>query len=231
MRRLALIACLLAGGVYADEPQDTGARIYQKTGPKGEPVFTDQPSPEARQVTLPSTNVATPAEVRAAPPPTPEAPAARYERLTITSPQNDGTAEDGTGDVQVEAALAPALQVGHQVRLRVDGSVHGRPGTGLSWQLRNMDRGSHTLQVEVLDQDGRVVIRSKAVTVHVFRPVAGKQSHDHRQKVWAAWQAYVDDPKKNPYPFTPGALDEKPKPTPEPTTPTPAPAPPQGDTP
>ena len=56
-------------------------------------------------------------------------------------------------------ALSPALQPGHQVRVYFDGKPQMVSGT--SFQLQEVWRGVHNLQAEVLDETGKLMIRSQ----------------------------------------------------------------------
>jgi hypothetical protein len=73
------------------------------------------------------------------------------------------------GDFSVSVQTTPALQPGHSLRLMLDGAAYASSADG-GFSLRNIDRGSHTLQVQVIDEDGAVLSASGTITVHVRRP-------------------------------------------------------------
>ena len=52
----------------------------------------------------------------------------------------------------------------------MDGSPREEPQTGTSWALTNVFRGSHTIEVAVVDEKGKQLAVSEAITVFVFRP-------------------------------------------------------------
>jgi hypothetical protein len=56
-------------------------------------------------------------------------------------------------------SLDPGLQPGHQLRAYFDGKM--QPVSGTSFQLQDVWRGVHNIQVEVVDATGNVMIRSQ----------------------------------------------------------------------
>jgi hypothetical protein len=62
------------------------------------------------------------------------------------------------GVLNVSLALSPALQPGHQVRVYFDGAARTVGGT--SFQIEEVYRGVHNLQAEILDDTGKLMIRS-----------------------------------------------------------------------
>jgi len=58
----------------------------------------------------------------------------------------------------VNVALTPALMPGHQVRAYFDGTPQIVNGT--NFQIQEVYRGVHNLQVEVIDETGKLMIRS-----------------------------------------------------------------------
>ncbi len=92
------------------------------------------------------------------------APAAvRYKSLEIASPGAEETLWNIEGVLNVSLSLSPALQPGHQVRVYFDGNPQMVSGT--SFQLQNVYRGVHNLQAEVLDETGKMMIRSGRIAL------------------------------------------------------------------
>ena len=56
-------------------------------------------------------------------------------------------------------ALTPALRPGHQVRVYFDKEPQIVGGT--NFQLQEVYRGVHNLQAEVIDETGKLIIRSQ----------------------------------------------------------------------
>lgn len=146
------------------------AQAYKWIDEDGVVHYSDRPQPGAEQVELPkapprSSAAATMSSNRvgssrgdeAAEPPSQEAPF-RYESLTIASPAAEETLWNIEGVLNVSLDLRPALQPGHRVRVYFDGEPQMVRGT--SFQLEEVWRGVHNLQAEVLDETGKLMIRS-----------------------------------------------------------------------
>jgi hypothetical protein len=98
-------------------------------------------------------------------------PGAAYALLAIRSPQPDEAVRANDGNVSVALDLVPGLQAsaGHRLRVTLDGQVLAAPASGSSVALQNLDRGEHTVQVAVVDAEGRELIVSPAVSFNVLR--------------------------------------------------------------
>lgn len=88
-----------------------------------------------------------------------------YQSLTITSPGAEETLWNIEGVLNVTLALSPGLQSGHQVRVYHNGQPQIVSGT--SFQLEEVYRGVHNLQVEIIDATGRLMIRSQTNRFYV----------------------------------------------------------------
>ena len=140
------------------------AEIYKYTDDKGNTVFTNQP-PEgvaADEVKLPpanTVNIKTPEP----PPPLPDERQGEsrqpYTSLSIGGIPDDEALRANNGTFTVTAQLDPALLPGHQVRFLLDGIPQAPASPSTSLQLNNIDRGTHRLEVEVLEGE-RVVQRA-----------------------------------------------------------------------
>ena len=89
----------------------------------------------------------------------------RYESLEVASPAAEQTLWNIEAVLNVSLALSPALQSGHRVRVYFDGTP--QEVVGLSVQLQEVYRGAHNLQAEVVDQAGKVLIRSQPSRFYV----------------------------------------------------------------
>lgn len=149
-------------------------KVYKKVNPDGTVEFTDQPSRDAEEV--PVSEVPT-IKIKPAPPiPTrfdlqqKEKPQAfSYEQIVITSPANDEAIRDNAGNITIQGSVSPALrqELGHQLRWTMDGEVLAQQD--LILQLTNVDRGTHTVQLEVINAEGEVQASSSPVTFHLKR--------------------------------------------------------------
>ena len=89
----------------------------------------------------------------------------RYESLSISSPGAEETLWNIEGVLNVTLTLSPGLQSGHQVRAYFDGQQ--RMVSGTSFQVDEVFRGVHNIQVEVIDNTGRLMIRSETNRFYV----------------------------------------------------------------
>ena len=95
----------------------------------------------------------------------------RYESIEIVSPRAEETLWNIEGILNVTVALEPVLQPGHEVRVYFNGEQ--QPVSGTSFQLDEVWRGVHNLQVEVLDETGQMMIRSRPNRFYVQQNTVG----------------------------------------------------------
>lgn len=88
--------------------------------------------------------------------------------VSIRSPQHDATIRSNAGVIDVIAELTPNLRTDQQLQLLLDGSPVMPPQSNPKWRLNNIDRGTHTLTLQVL-QSGKVIASSDTITVHLHR--------------------------------------------------------------
>lgn len=94
--------------------------------------------------------------------------------VSISSPSAGATIRNGMGDVEVSIETSPALDNPTQYQLNVllDGNSQTCDTTSMSCSLTNVYRGAHTLQAQLLDQNGKILASSQGITVFVFRPIS-----------------------------------------------------------
>ncbi|WP_106475674.1 DUF4124 domain-containing protein [Phytohalomonas tamaricis] len=172
MKRRTLAGCLL---LFAAIPA-VNAAVYRSVDANGNPVFTDQPQPESSRINVAPPDVvdvdakSSQPQKKALDPAEPQQAFIPYTQLAIVSPRNEATIPTGAaGDVQVELAITPQLAPGDKVRLRVDGQVSQSALRTSAFFISGMNRGEHTLRVELLDSTGHVRQQSDPVTIYVQR--------------------------------------------------------------
>jgi hypothetical protein len=161
---LALIGLLATTSVVA--------QAYRWVDDEGVTHYSDRPEEGAEKVELSEYSKHTGARIYRRSTPTPaaaEEPASdepfSYQSLTITSPGAEETLWNIEGVLSVSLALNPGLQSGHQLRVYHNGQP--QIVTGTSFQLEEVYRGVHNLQVEVIDATGRLMIRSQTNRFYV----------------------------------------------------------------
>ncbi|MBT8113336.1 MAG: DUF4124 domain-containing protein [Gammaproteobacteria bacterium] len=152
------------------------AEIYTCKDAKGNTVYTDSPggcanAEEVEVDTLPtliptkplassSSNRSTKKEEDKNP----------YTELVITSPSNEATIRDNQGNLTINFRVAPALQSrkGHKYVVTLDGAeVYS--GTSTITALKNVDRGTHSISVKIVDTSGSTKISATPVKVTLQR--------------------------------------------------------------
>ncbi|WP_122317771.1 DUF4124 domain-containing protein [Pseudomonas cichorii] len=163
-----LLACLLLLSA-----QPAVAEVYTYIDANGNRVFTDQPHKNAKRVEIPPSNNMTgtpPPRTRQAIPAKPGVKMMfRYQLLRVLAPEPDGTVRSTSGEVIVTVTSEPALQPGHGYRLLLDGQPVGQPGRSPVFPLNNIDRGTHQLSVEIVDESGRVLEKTPNQPFHMLR--------------------------------------------------------------
>lgn len=180
-RKIPMLAvlCLLGFGMAAT----TQAAIYRTVDEEGNVVFTDvpprpgepgqavdikqpnsfEPSASGNRISLEDwargqgdeDDERNPGEVR-------------YSALRITSPANDEALRDNAGNVTVRAHLEPDLATGHALQLYLDGTL-SQTGPDTTFQLSNVDRGTHSVELRVVDGSGATLINSQPAVFHLQR--------------------------------------------------------------
>ncbi|WP_066015929.1 DUF4124 domain-containing protein [Endozoicomonas atrinae] len=149
------------------------AAIYKTVDQDGNVVFTDsrpadQPSEEVKL--RPFTPMSpTPRSKPESSKPAQKESKELYSNLEIIEPANDATVRN-QGNFTVKIATEPRILAGHKVRLLLDGEVVGESKRNLTFELKNVDRGTHSLTVEIIDNQAKV-IQSSSNTIHVHRTV------------------------------------------------------------
>ena len=96
--------------------------------------------------------------------------AASDPAVRIVAPEPETTIHDNNGNLSVQVALsqAPDTAAVDQLALLLDGNVVAK-GRDLSFELNNIDRGSHTLQVQAYAAGGKLLATSPPVVFHMWR--------------------------------------------------------------
>lgn len=93
-----------------------------------------------------------------------------YQTAKIIAPEPEATIHDNNGNLTVTVMLSPSLRTndGDYFLLTMDGTEAAR-GTEQSIGLKNIDRGTHTLQIEIRAKDGALLLTSAPVIFHMWR--------------------------------------------------------------
>jgi hypothetical protein len=162
MRKLIPLLCLLFMAPSFAEG------LYKWVDETGQVHYSDVPRDGAEEVNIDlvqtfSLPASTASPVKAASDEADEEDAVIYDSLVITSPTMEETIWNTGGVVTVGVYLQPGLQVGHQIRLYVDGTLVPMPERSSSAVLTDVTRGEHTVSAEVQDPSGRSLITAEPI--------------------------------------------------------------------
>lgn len=170
---LLLCCCLLLLPLNLLAEDDSRDQVYKTEDAQGRPVYSDRPgnnNGKEERVKLPPVN-AMPAEDvprQRRPNRQQEQQAVNYS-VRIVSPGNDSSVPPGQRDLTVSVNLEPALKQNHSLIFYMD-DERLEQTRNPSLTIEEIFRGSHTLEVEVVDEQGQVLGASEPVVVHVHRP-------------------------------------------------------------
>lgn len=168
MRSLLVILIIFCGTALASE-------INKRQGADGSVEYSDIPGEGSEKLSLPPVNTVAPETPSQGTPYSDNSPPPlredRYSAVRITSPVNDEVIHDNEGRIVVQVVFEPEFHAvyGHQILVLIDGAIIGRFSSPNNIVIEGLDRGSHTLTVQVVDLNGAAVASSQTITVHIKR--------------------------------------------------------------
>ena len=155
-------------------PAVASAGVYKWMDADGKVIYSDKPHPGAEEVKSgPVQTYSTPpiSKPRSGNKDTAKEEGVSYTRVVVVSPSNDATVRDNAGNILVAISIEPSLNTSlkHQVVLLFDGKQVGEGSSTPAFQLTNVDRGTHTVQANVVGPDASVLGSSEPVTFHLKR--------------------------------------------------------------
>ncbi|MGF1752221.1 DUF4124 domain-containing protein [Vibrio makurazakiensis] len=88
--------------------------------------------------------------------------------LTLEYPVHDQTIRSNQGLININLTINRKLAIGEQLQLILDGRRFGAPQTQLGWQLKNVDRGTHTISIQA-HRSGKLIASTTPITVYLHR--------------------------------------------------------------
>jgi hypothetical protein len=141
------------------------AQAYRWVDEDGVVHFSDRPVEGAERIFLPEQNRGTRRVFAPPPAPTRNNDAAEsqpevfaYESIEIVAPAPEETLWNIESVLNVSLRVVPALRQGDQVRVYFDGDA--RVVNGTTFQIEEVYRGVHNIQVEIIDSTGKLMVRS-----------------------------------------------------------------------
>ena len=162
MRKWLILLSALSGA------SAIGAPAWTWVDANGTVHYSDRPVEGAKQVELVGAQfVGTRAPAQTAPRATAPAAQSVYEAIDIVSPADQETLWNIGTMLNVQVRFQPQLQPGHRYDLVLDGQRRNVNTTNARPTLPDVFRGTHTLQVVVIDSAGVELMRSPSRTFHV----------------------------------------------------------------
>lgn len=87
----------------------------------------------------------------------------------IVSPQDDMAVRSNAGTLEVHVKTTPQKESSQRLQLYLDGTPLGEPQISPTIRALNIDRGTHQVQVHLLDEAGQVLTKTQIVTIHLQR--------------------------------------------------------------
>jgi len=96
--------------------------------------------------------------------------AQNHQAISIVEPQPETTIHDNNGDLNVRVEVSSQLREegGNRITLLLDGQAVADT-TKSDYMLTGIDRGTHTLTVQITNAHGDVLATSEQVTFHMWR--------------------------------------------------------------
>ncbi len=89
-------------------------------------------------------------------------------KISLISPKHDDAVRNNSGNLFIRSELNRKLSIGEQLQLMMDGRPYGAPTTQSVWELKNVDRGTHTFTIQAIES-GKIIASSSIITVHLHR--------------------------------------------------------------
>lgn len=159
------------------------AEVYRLVDKDGSITYTDQPQADAQvsPIVLPHLNkmkATVPTEepqsdvsetIQGAEKTEVEPTFAGYSRAVILAPNNNEVIPNQQRNIIIQLSVEPQLQTGHRIQFWIDGKAQGAPVSATSYQMNDLERGSHNLSAQIVNDQGRVLISAGSVEVHIQR--------------------------------------------------------------
>ncbi|NOR43645.1 MAG: DUF4124 domain-containing protein [Gammaproteobacteria bacterium] len=155
------------------------AGLYKGLDEDGNVLYSDTPFENAEKITPPPITIIDAPKVKPKQKVVEEEKQAetKYKKFSITAPKNEQTIWNEpalTVSLQLNPALATAE--GHKIWLMMDGKPLVKNSQSLSLQIGRADRGEHKLQAQIRNKKGKIIKRTKTVTVYIQHTVIRKQA-------------------------------------------------------
>tara|TARA_B100001250_G_scaffold340068_1_gene307616 strand:+ start:381 stop:890 length:510 start_codon:yes stop_codon:yes gene_type:complete len=84
-----------------------------------------------------------------------------YKKIFVSSPADGSAIRSNDGNVTISVNSEPPLRSGHQILITMNGKELSK-GSGKSVSLTNLDRGTHTVTVSIIDSSSNAIISASS---------------------------------------------------------------------
>ena len=155
------------------------AGLYKGLDEEGNVTYSDKPFENSQEFTPPAITVIDAPRIAPKKEEVSEEITAetKYTKFNIAAPKNNQTIWN-VPDLTVALQLTPALNTaeGHTIWLLMDGKPLVKKSRSLLLQIGRADRGEHTLQAQVRNEKGKIIKRTKSITVHIKNTVVQRKA-------------------------------------------------------
>lgn len=143
--------------------------VYKVTREDGSVVYTDTATKDAQPVNLSGVNsVVVPAlnNGQASAVSTPIKPPVPPRKLLISRPAPEENIRDNAGNVNI--VVKPIKDVSGQYQLLMAGQIVRKQNSPI-FALENLDRGAHTIQIQLVANSGKILASTQQQTFYLHR--------------------------------------------------------------
>ncbi|MGK0271690.1 MAG: hypothetical protein ACI88H_002356 [Cocleimonas sp.] len=108
----------------------------------------------------------------------PQTAKSTYTKLAFLAPKQNQAIRANDGDVSAMISIKPPLKKGHQIVFSIDGKSMGE-GKTRTKNFSNLNRGSHTIGVKVVNRSGKT-LKSSSVEFNVLRASSLNKSQSNQ---------------------------------------------------
>ena len=171
MNKSLISSLLLSMLLFASS---AGADLYKGLDNEGNIIYSDKPFADAKKITPPSLTILDPPRVKISEETADknveqEQPEEfKYTDFDIVSPANNETIWNDP-NLNVSLNLKPGLNTaeGHTIWLLINNKPLIKNGSESSYHIGYVNRGTHQLQAQVRDRDGKIIARTRTTLIYV----------------------------------------------------------------
>lgn len=147
--------------------------IYHRQDPQDHAIYTDQPI--GAKVTLGAPLTLQNSKTNKTTSEPTKTSAISYQVFSIVKPTPQQTIRNNHGQVSVRVNILPSLQGDDRIHWLIDDKAVAETA-GTQTTLKNIDRGTHTLQAKLYNKTKQLLMSSNQVVFYLHRPFISKTS-------------------------------------------------------